>query len=265
MKAIGRSRRLHRFARVGLAPPIAVMPRIDRIDASQVNLGLLGHSYAAETRAMLSDIHRLIWMGFTVAQGMLPSFDDGKHPGPPGLICPSTPQTCDSGPASAKEAAVSSTSLVEPRPSGTFCRPIPDSARRHMIGPDHRAGLGPDLPPVPRTKKPGPPDLWDQRCVRRGRQRRGTEALPTRAGLPPAESRNAGPDPARIQIRRRSGPRRLVRRGSGAGPCCASSSARASFRGPVGQRIPTARGCDRWRFPAGPWRPARCGRRPEGR
>lgn len=59
-KAIGLSRRLHRFARVGLAPPVAVVPGIDTIDASHVNLGLLGHSYAAEMRPVLSDIHRLI-------------------------------------------------------------------------------------------------------------------------------------------------------------------------------------------------------------
>jgi esterase/lipase superfamily enzyme len=59
-KAIGLSRRLHRFPRVGLTPPIAVVPGIDTIDASQVNLGLLGHGYAAEMRPVLSDIHRLI-------------------------------------------------------------------------------------------------------------------------------------------------------------------------------------------------------------
>lgn len=59
-KAIGLSRRLHRFARAGLTPPIAVVPGIDTIDASHVNLGLLGHSYAAEMRPVLADIHRLI-------------------------------------------------------------------------------------------------------------------------------------------------------------------------------------------------------------
>jgi esterase/lipase superfamily enzyme len=54
-RAIGLSRRLHRFARVGLAPPVAVVSGIDRIDASHVNLGLLGHSYAAEMRPVLAD------------------------------------------------------------------------------------------------------------------------------------------------------------------------------------------------------------------
>lgn len=59
-KAIGLSRRFHSFARVGLAPPVAIVPGIDTIDASHVNLGRLGHGYAAEMRPVLSDIHRLI-------------------------------------------------------------------------------------------------------------------------------------------------------------------------------------------------------------
>ncbi len=59
-KAIGLSKKLHRFPRAGLAPPVAVVPGIDTIDASRVNLGLLGHSYATEMRAVLADIHRLI-------------------------------------------------------------------------------------------------------------------------------------------------------------------------------------------------------------
>jgi len=59
-KAIGLSQWLHRYPRVGLAPPVAVLPGIDTIDASHINLGLIGHGYAAETRPVLADIHRLI-------------------------------------------------------------------------------------------------------------------------------------------------------------------------------------------------------------
>lgn len=59
-KAIGLSRRMHRFARVGLLPPVSVVPGIDTIDANNVNLGLLSHGYAAEMRPVLADIHRLI-------------------------------------------------------------------------------------------------------------------------------------------------------------------------------------------------------------
>lgn len=59
-KAIGLSKKMHQFARVGLVPPVSVVPGIDTIDASNVNLGLLGHSYAAEVRPVLADIHELI-------------------------------------------------------------------------------------------------------------------------------------------------------------------------------------------------------------
>ena len=59
-KAIGLSRILHRYARVGLSPPVAVVPGVDTVDASGVNLGLIGHGYAAEMRPVLADIHELI-------------------------------------------------------------------------------------------------------------------------------------------------------------------------------------------------------------
>lgn len=59
-KAIGLSKLKHYFPRAGLVPPISVVPGIDTIDASNVNLGLLGHGYAAEMRPLLADIHQLI-------------------------------------------------------------------------------------------------------------------------------------------------------------------------------------------------------------
>lgn len=59
-KAVGLSKRMHKYARAGLVPPVSVVPGIDTIDASNVNLGLLGHGYAAEMRPVLADIHRLI-------------------------------------------------------------------------------------------------------------------------------------------------------------------------------------------------------------
>jgi esterase/lipase superfamily enzyme len=55
-KAMGLSRWWHRYARVGLAPPVTVLPGIDTIDASHINLGLIGHGYTAETRPVLADI-----------------------------------------------------------------------------------------------------------------------------------------------------------------------------------------------------------------
>lgn len=63
-RAIDVSARLHRFARAGLAPPVTIVPGIDTINVSKVNLGFLGHSYVAELRAVLGDIHELL-MGNT--------------------------------------------------------------------------------------------------------------------------------------------------------------------------------------------------------
>ncbi|MGX9854571.1 alpha/beta hydrolase [Limimaricola variabilis] len=59
-KAIGLSRQLHRSPRVGLVPPVSILPGIDTVDASHVNIGLMGHSYATETGPVLADIHELI-------------------------------------------------------------------------------------------------------------------------------------------------------------------------------------------------------------
>jgi len=58
--AIDVSVRIHRFARAGLAPPVTVIPGIDTVNVSKINLGLLGHSYATEVRTVLSDIHELL-------------------------------------------------------------------------------------------------------------------------------------------------------------------------------------------------------------
>jgi esterase/lipase superfamily enzyme len=59
-RAIDASAWLYRSARVGLAPPVTVVPGIDTVNVSKVNLGLLGHSYAAEIRPVLADIHQLL-------------------------------------------------------------------------------------------------------------------------------------------------------------------------------------------------------------
>ncbi len=59
-KAIGLSRRLHGYPRVGLTPPVALVSGIDTVDASHVNLSLIGHGYAAEMRPVLGDINRLL-------------------------------------------------------------------------------------------------------------------------------------------------------------------------------------------------------------
>ena len=59
-RAIGLSVKLHRYGRVGIAPPVTIVPGIDTINVSKINLGLLGHSYVAEIRTVLSDIYYLL-------------------------------------------------------------------------------------------------------------------------------------------------------------------------------------------------------------
>ena len=59
-QAIGLSRRLYRYPRVGLTPPVVVLPGVDTVDASGVDLGMWGHSYAAEMRPVLADMYELM-------------------------------------------------------------------------------------------------------------------------------------------------------------------------------------------------------------
>ena len=58
--AIKTSELLHRYYRVGLYPPITTIPGIDTIQVSKVDLTLLGHSYFANTEAVLRDMFELI-------------------------------------------------------------------------------------------------------------------------------------------------------------------------------------------------------------
>ncbi len=58
--AVEASRWLHNFARAGLTPPTLVLPGIDTINVTNVDLTLLGHSYVAAARDVLVDMHALI-------------------------------------------------------------------------------------------------------------------------------------------------------------------------------------------------------------
>lgn len=51
---------IHDYDRVGIAPPVTIIPGMDTINVSKVNLGIFGHSYVAELRPILSDIHALL-------------------------------------------------------------------------------------------------------------------------------------------------------------------------------------------------------------
>jgi len=58
--AIEASRWLHDFARAGLLPPIMVVPGIDTINVTNVDLTKLGHGYVADARGVLEDMHQLL-------------------------------------------------------------------------------------------------------------------------------------------------------------------------------------------------------------
>ena len=62
-RAVEASRWLHHFARAGLMPPTLVVPGIDTINVTNVDLTMLGHGYIAEARDVLIDMHALITRG----------------------------------------------------------------------------------------------------------------------------------------------------------------------------------------------------------
>jgi esterase/lipase superfamily enzyme len=61
--AVEASRWLHNFPRAGLMPPTLVLPGIDTINVTNVDLTMLGHGYVADARDVLIDMHALITRG----------------------------------------------------------------------------------------------------------------------------------------------------------------------------------------------------------
>ena len=59
-RAVGASHWLHDFPRVGLMPPTVVLPNIDTVNVTDVDLTWLGHGYVADARPVLADMHALI-------------------------------------------------------------------------------------------------------------------------------------------------------------------------------------------------------------
>jgi len=59
-RAIEASEFLHLAPRVGFFPPIFVHSSLDTICVSDIDLSRLGHSYYADSRPVLSDIHRIV-------------------------------------------------------------------------------------------------------------------------------------------------------------------------------------------------------------
>ncbi len=50
----------HSFARVGYAPPIAIIPGMDTVEVTSIDVSVLGHGYVAEARGVMTDIAMLL-------------------------------------------------------------------------------------------------------------------------------------------------------------------------------------------------------------
>ncbi|MFE6384782.1 alpha/beta hydrolase [Nocardiopsis dassonvillei] len=59
-RALRSSGLVHRGHRAGFCPPYTKVPGIHVIDASRIDLSLLGHGYYAQSRPVLSDIHGIL-------------------------------------------------------------------------------------------------------------------------------------------------------------------------------------------------------------
>ena len=59
-RALKSSGIIHDYPRVGFFPPITVIPGIDTINVSEIDLTILGHSYFAEASTVLTDMHQLL-------------------------------------------------------------------------------------------------------------------------------------------------------------------------------------------------------------
>jgi esterase/lipase superfamily enzyme len=62
-RAVEASRWLHGFERAGYMPPTLVVPGIDTINVTGIDLTMLGHGFVYEARAVLTDMHTLIRRG----------------------------------------------------------------------------------------------------------------------------------------------------------------------------------------------------------
>ena len=77
--AVRSSRFLHGEDRIGLTPPVTVLPELDTVNVSDVDLSMLGHGYIASCRTVLTDMHQLLRSGIGPDRRVaLRSVDDGN-------------------------------------------------------------------------------------------------------------------------------------------------------------------------------------------
>jgi len=60
-KALASSGLIHDEPRVGFSPPITIVPGVDTVEVSNIDLTLLGHGYYSDARPVLQDMHGLLW------------------------------------------------------------------------------------------------------------------------------------------------------------------------------------------------------------
>jgi esterase/lipase superfamily enzyme len=59
-RALASSGIVHDHPRAGYTPPLTVIPAIDTVEVSNIDLIFLGHGYFAEARELLHDLHDLL-------------------------------------------------------------------------------------------------------------------------------------------------------------------------------------------------------------
>jgi esterase/lipase superfamily enzyme len=59
-KALASSGLIHNVPRAGFSPPITIVPGVDTVEVSKIDLTLLGHGYYGDARPVLQDMHSLI-------------------------------------------------------------------------------------------------------------------------------------------------------------------------------------------------------------
>lgn len=60
-RAVALSQIVHDYDRVGFIPPVTVVPGIDTVEVTNIDLSLLGHGYIATAEAVLYDMYELIF------------------------------------------------------------------------------------------------------------------------------------------------------------------------------------------------------------
>jgi esterase/lipase superfamily enzyme len=72
---------LSTYPRAGYVPPVTIVPGIDTVEVSNIDLSFVGHNYAMELRPLLADMFQLITMGKGADErfGLIEALTDQKQ------------------------------------------------------------------------------------------------------------------------------------------------------------------------------------------